>query len=209
MLLSRASVGQLRDPAPDGEVLETILAAGLRAPDHGRLRPWRFVLIRGEARQRYAECAVAALRARDPAAEQPQIDKLYNRITGVPLIIALGVQLRPDHRIPEIEQMLSTGAAAMNLLNAVHAAGFGGVWVTGANAFDPAVAAALGFPPPHRLAGFLYVGTPKEDAPRSLLRPALADHVTEWTAPVGTAPAGTAPVPTAPVSTAPVVAEPA
>ncbi len=182
-LLTRASVGQLREPAPAGAVLDTILEAGLRAPDHGRLRPWHFVLIRGEARARYAAFAVAALRARDPAATQEQADRMDRRIRGVPLIIALGVRLRPDHRIPEVEQMLSAGAAAMNLLNAVHAQGFAGIWVTGANAFDPAVATALGFPPPHRLAGFLYVGTREDALPPPPPRPALADHVTEWTAP--------------------------
>jgi nitroreductase len=182
-LLSRASVGQLREPAPDGAVLDAILAAGLRAPDHGRLRPWRFVLIRGEARARYAELAVAALRARDPAATEEQAERMDRRIRGVPLIIALGVALRPEHRIPEIEQMLSAGAAAMNLLNAVHAQGFAAIWVTGANAFDPAIAAALGFPAPHRLAGFLYVGTRDEALPPPPPRPSLDEHVREWTAP--------------------------
>lgn len=182
-LLSRTSAGQLRDPAPTGAVLDAILEAGLRAPDHGRLRPWRFVLIRGEARARYAGMAVAALRARDPAATEEQAERMDRRIRGVPLIIALGVALRPEHRIPEIEQMLSAGAAAMNLLNAVHAQGFAGIWVTGANAFDPAVAAGLGFQPPHRLAGFLYVGTREDALPPPPPRPALAEHVREWTAP--------------------------
>ena len=181
-LLTRASVSELADPAPAGEDLDRILQAGLRAPDHGKLRPWRFVLIRGEARPAWAETIVAALLAREPDAPQAAIDKQRNRVMNAPLIIALGARLQPGHKIPEIEQMLSVGAAAMNLLNAVHALGYGGVWLTGAHAFDPKVVAALGLAPHDKLAGFLFVGTPK-GVPFAARRPALADHVVEWRAP--------------------------
>ncbi len=104
---------------------------------------------------------------------------MRGKILAPPLIIALGVHIVPDHKIPEIEQVLAVGAAAMNMLNAAHALGFGGVWVTGPNAYDPAVASALGFEPPDRLAGFLYLGTPSAPLPQ-LRRPALAEHVREW-----------------------------
>lgn len=181
-LLSRASVSELADPAPAGEALDQILQAGLRAPDHGKLRPWRFVLIRGDARQTWAETIVAALKAREPDAPEAAIEKQRNRVLNAPLIIALGAKLRPGHKIPEIEQMLSVGAAAMNMLNAAHALGYGAVWLTGANSFDPAVVAALGLEPADKLAGFLFVGTPKA-APLALRRPAVADHVIEWRAP--------------------------
>jgi nitroreductase len=181
-LLTRASISELAAPAPDGEDLDRILQAGLRAPDHGKLRPWRFVLIRGEARAAWAETIVGALLAREPDAPQAVIDKQRNRVMNAPLIIALGAKLQPGHKIPEIEQMLSVGAAAMNLLNAVHALGYGGVWLTGAHSFDPNVVTALGLEPSDKLAGFLFVGTPKA-APLSTRRPELADHVVEWRAP--------------------------
>jgi nitroreductase len=179
-LLTRNSVSDLIDPAPDGSELEQILQAGLRAPDHGRLRPWRFVLIRGPARQAWAETIEAALLAREPDAPEAAIAKQRQRILSAPLIIALGVKLRIGHKIPEIEQMLSTGAAAMNMLNAAHALGYGGVWLTGAHAFDPRVVEALGLEPTDKLAGFLFVGTPKSP-PAAIRRPELGEHVTEWT----------------------------
>ena len=178
-LLTRASVSELADPAPDGDDLDAILQAGLRAPDHGKLRPWRFVLIRGPARQTWAETIVAALKAREPDAPDAAIDKQRNRVLNAPLIIALGAKLRHGHKIPEIEQMLSLGAAAMNMLNALHALGYGGVWLTGANTFDPKVVASLGLEETDKLAGFLFVGTPKA-IPLATRRPAVADHVTEW-----------------------------
>lgn len=179
-LLSRASASALRNPAPEGAVLEQVLQAGLCAPDHGRLRPWRFVLIRGEARAAWARAVQAAMRARDPEVPQALLDRQQARILSVPLILALGVQIQTGHKIPEVEQMLSVGAAAMNMLNALHALGFGGIWVTGPNAYDPAIAAILRLPPEARLAGFLYIGTPAEPRvqPR---RPALDAHVSEWT----------------------------
>ena len=179
-LLTRASVSDLADPAPDAEELETILQAGLRAPDHGKLRPWRFVLIRGAARESWAETIVAALKARDPEAPEAVIEKQRNRVLNAPLIIALGARMRLGHKIPELEQILSVGAAAMNMLNAVHALGYGGVWLTGANAFDPRVVEALGLERTDKLAGFLFVGTARS-APLATRRPNLAEHVTEWT----------------------------
>src|SRR4051794_15631860 len=180
VLLTRASISDLADPAPQGDELDTILQAGLRAPDHGKLRPWRFVLIRGAARQAWAETIVTALQARDPEAPEAVIQKQRNRVLSAPLIITLGAKLRLGHKIPEIEQMLSVGASAMNMLNAAHALGYGAVWLTGANAFDPRVVEALGLEASDKLAGFLFVGTPRA-VPRATRRPERARHVIEWT----------------------------
>lgn len=179
-LLDRVSISALAEPAPSGPVLDRILETALRAPDHGRLAPWRFVLIRGDARAVLAEVVAHALQARDPTATPPLIEKQRGKFLRAPLIVALGAHIQPDHKVPEIEQLMSVAAGTMNLLNAFHAEGFGAIWVTGANASDPSVQAALGFEPPHRLAGFLFVGTPR-DVPAVARRPALSDHVTEWT----------------------------
>ena len=186
-LLSRISVSALVEPAPCGDTLELILQAGLRAPDHGRLAPWRYVLVRGAARARLADVIEAALRARDPQATAPMIEKQRGKFLRAPLVIALGAHIRPDHKVPASEQMLSVGAGAMNLLNAIHALGFGAIWVTGANAYDPAVAASLGMHPPDSLAGFLFVGTPAEKQ-RFASRPDLTDHVVEWSGPGAVSP---------------------
>lgn len=179
-MLSRVSLSALQDPAPDGTVLDRILETGLRAPDHGRLAPWRYVLVRGAARETLADIVGRALLAREPDATSAMIEKQRGKFLRAPLIVALGAHLRPDHKVPETEQLMTVAAGAMNLLNAIHAEGFGAIWVTGANAYDPDVQAALGFEPPHMLAGFLFVGTPR-DVPASVRRPALSDHVTEWT----------------------------
>ena len=137
LLLSRQSANLLQEPAPDGAELDLILDAGLRAPDHGRLRPWRFVLIRGDQRQAWADRLAQAAQARDPANGQAMGEKSRAWVARTPLIIAVGAEVKAGN-IPEIEQMLSAGAAAMNMLNAIHLLGYGGMWVTGANSYDPA-----------------------------------------------------------------------
>ena len=178
-MLSRATNGALRDPAPEGADLERIVAAGLRAPDHGKLRPWRFVAIRGEARARLAEVCIAALRARDPDATEAEADRMRGKLTSPPLILALGMHVTQTPKVPETEQVQSVAAAAMNVLNAAHALGYAGKWVSGPNAYDPAVAKALGFEAPDRVIGFLYLGTPAEPA-FAVRRPAVADHLSDW-----------------------------
>ncbi|MDP2330151.1 MAG: nitroreductase [Reyranella sp.] len=181
-LLSRQSVGVLEEPAPHGADLDLILDAGLRAPDHGRLRPWRFVLIRGDARAALGDCLVAAATARDRRAPTSQLDRYRAWALRTPLLIAVGARIRPGHPVPEIEQVLSAGAAAMNMLNAVHMLGYGGMWVTGANTYDTRVNTALGFQAPSRLVGFLAVGTPKATMPAE--RPERHAHVIEWNGPL-------------------------
>ena len=179
MLLSRSSAQGLQAPPPDGTALDTILAAGLRAPDHGKLRPWRFIVIAGPDRASYAEIAVAAMRARQPNAPDSEATRMRGKILGAPLIVGLGVHITPSAKVPDIEQVMAVAAAAMNMLNAAYALGYGGKWVTGPNSYDPAVAAALGLQAPDCLAGFLYLGTPLTTA-LSVPRPAVAEHRTDW-----------------------------
>jgi nitroreductase len=182
LLLSRQSANLLQEPAPEGAELDLILDAGLRAPDHGRLRPWRFVLIRGEQRLAWADRVAEIIVARDPANGQMVSERYRAWVWRTPLIIAVGAEVRAGHSIPETEQMLSAGAAAMNMLNAVHMLGYGGMWVTGLNSYDPKVNALLGFEAPSRLVGFLAVGTPKpapKNAPK-LERASRAEHTRDW-----------------------------
>jgi nitroreductase len=178
LLLSRQSAGALQEPAPEGAELDLILDAGLRAPDHGRLRPWRFVLIRGAQRAKWAERLAEAAMARDPATGAALGERSRAWVQRTPLIIAVGAKVVAGHKIPEIEQVASAHAAAMNMLNAIHMLGYGGMWVTGLNAYDPRINAWLGFEAPSRLVGFLAVGTPKP-APR-FERPAREQHTLEW-----------------------------
>ena len=181
-LLARRSVGLLQDPAPQGADLDLILQAGLRAPDHGRMRPWRFVTIRGEARIAFGECLAAAAAKRDPEAAAALGERARAWVRRTPLLIAVGALVK-DGKIPESEQVLSAGAAAMNMLNAAHLLGYGAMWVTGANAYDPNVNALLGFEAPSRLVGFLTIGTRAPTPIPSLPRPELSAHVIDWQPP--------------------------
>ncbi|RBM08488.1 nitroreductase family protein [Novacetimonas cocois] len=179
LLLSRFSTDALTQPAPDPAQLERILSAAMCAPDHGRLRPWRYVVIRDDARAKAAELIVASMKRLDPDVAEAKIEKRRGRFSTMPLTIALGMHLRPDHKIPLIEQEMAVAAAAMNVLNALHFTGFGGVWVSGDVTYDPQLAAQLGFPSPHRLAGFLFVGTPSPDAKSPRRRP-VDGYVAQW-----------------------------
>jgi nitroreductase len=181
-LLSRRSVPalQLRGPGPSREQIDIAIDAALRAPDHGSLKPWRFVLIHGAARSRLSELFVRRLQLREPATPPGKLDKARNMPLSAPLIIAVGARLRQDHKVPEVEQLLATGAGVMNLLNAFHAQGYGAIWLTGGNAYDPEVAAALGFDAQERCLGFVYVGSiPAQDS--SAARTAERDaFVRDW-----------------------------
>jgi nitroreductase len=158
-IIGRVSPGQLVDPAPTEAQLEQILRAGSRAPDHGRLRPWRFVVIEGEARLRLGELMAQSLRRRDPVAPAVRLDAERKKALRAPLIVIVAAVVQPSPNVPEIEQIVAAGAAAQNLLLAAHALGFGGFWRTGAVAYDAEVKRALGFAPADAIVGIMYLGT--------------------------------------------------
>ncbi len=187
LLLNRASVApRLHAGAPVAEeAVETILQAAVRAPDHGRLRPWRFLLIRGKARERLGEIFAEALLCRSPDASATMIAREKERPLRSPLIIAVVAHLTPDHpKVPETEQMLSAGTAAYSMVLAAQALGLGAIWVTGANAYDEHVLRALGLGADEKLAGYVYVGSVREDA-RMIMpkRPDPHDLTAEWEGP--------------------------
>lgn len=182
-LLSRITVPQamMTDPGPEGDALDRILEAGVSAPDHGRLRPWRFLLVRGEARSRLGALMADAQQTREPAASAEALEKTREAPLRAPLLVVVIASVRPDHpKIPEIEQIASAAAAAQNMLIAAHALGFAGKWSTGAHAYDETVKTGLGLRAHERLLGFLYIGTAR-GRPQPGSRPALAEIASEWT----------------------------
>lgn len=183
VMMSRTSNNMLTEPVPDRRDLELIIGTATHAPDHGKLRPWRFVVIQGEAREKLADVIAEAMQARDPNVTEKDIRITRNKFLMQPMIIAVGAKIT-EGKIPEIEQVLSAGAAAMNVLNAIHALGYAGKWVTGANCYDAKVNEALGFRHPDRLVGLIYVGTEKMKLPE-MERPSAQDIMSEWTGPVG------------------------
>ncbi len=158
-LITRVSPKELGEPAPDDAALRTILAAALRAPDHGRLRPWRFMAIRGEGRQRLGEVLAASLARRDPNAGT-ELERERQKPLRAPLVLVVAAHIAPSQKIPPVEQLLSAGAAAQNIMLACHALGLGAMWKTGAPAYDPGVKEELGLNATDEIAGFLYIGTP-------------------------------------------------
>jgi nitroreductase len=186
LMAMRASVPPklLGDPAPDGAVLDAILEAACRAPDHGRMRPWRFIVIRGAARAQLGTVFAEALARRDPGASEALLQVERDRPLRAPLLIACAAKVKAHPKIPEIEQLLSCGAAAYGILLAAQAHGFGGMWLTGANAYDPHVKDALGLTEGQQLLGFIYLGTAAGEIP-PIKRPDPEKFTKEWTGAAG------------------------
>jgi nitroreductase len=169
----------LGEPGPSAEELQTLLTVAARVPDHGRLTPWRFILIEGEARHRMGETLANAFKTDNPDADADKVAAERDRFTLAPLIVAVVSRASPHMKIPDWEQVLSAGAVCMNLLNAATALGYGAVWLTGWAAYDRRVLDTLGLAPEERIAGFIHLGTSKEK-PAERARPDLVDIVTRF-----------------------------
>lgn len=180
VLLKRRSAKTLTDPAPDEAALELLLECASRAPDHGRLRPWRFIVIRGAARERLGELMAEQLRRKLPAASAETLQRERQKALRAPLIIAVAAVCNTAARIPPIEQILAAGAAAQNMMLAATALGFGSMWKTGDAAYDDAVKVALGLTAGDAIVGFLYLGTAAADAVPPPARGEWEDRVSYW-----------------------------
>lgn len=180
-LTSRRSPAQFTDPAPDEATLAAILQAAMRAPDHGKLKPWRFLVLRGDARKRLGDVMAEAMKHREPEAPANMIEREREKPLRAPLIVVLAAALKEGHKIPVVEQLLAAGAAAQNVMLAAHALGFAAAWKTGASAYDNFVKEALGLAPSDAIVGFLYLGTAAA-APVALPPTELANFVRAWPA---------------------------
>ncbi|MEE7502030.1 nitroreductase [Methylobacterium mesophilicum] len=179
LLKTRRSVppALLDEPGPDRAQLDTILAAASRVPDHGKLAPWRFIVIAGEARERVGEVIAATFAADNPDAAPERLTQERARLTQAPVVVAVVSRAGPHVKIPDWEQVLSAGAATMNLVIAANAAGFATSWLTEWFAYDRRVLDALGLAPTEKLAGFVHIGRARE-VPADRPRPALDEIVT-------------------------------
>ncbi len=175
---------QLGEPAPNDEQIAQILQCGLSAPDHAALRPWRFITIRGDAREALGEVFVKAALEIDPNTREQKLNLIKEKPLRSPLVVVIVATITPDHpKTPEVEQILSAGAATSQIQLAATELGFGSVWVTGQNAYSNFVKRALGIAVADHIVGFVYMGTPSVDLPVRK-RPELSAHHSEWTAPV-------------------------
>lgn len=159
LLHERNSAPKLTEPGPSSDEVQILLRAALRAPDHARLRPWRFLLIEGEARYALGDVFARALQRRNPEATDAELDKARSKALRAPLIIAVVVVYSEHPKVPLLEQQLSAGCAAHSILLAAETQGYAGIWRTGANAFDPAVLAELNLAENESLVGYLYLGS--------------------------------------------------
>jgi nitroreductase len=173
----------LAAPGPSPAELETILKAASRVPDHKKLAPWRFIVFEGAARAAFGERLAEICAAEEADGASPaRIQTERERFVRAPLVVCVVYAPKTDKPVPEIEQLMSTGAACFNLCLAANALGYGTSWITEWYAFNRSVGAVLGLAKDEQVAGFVYVGTATEDQP-DRDRPDLADIVTRWQAP--------------------------
>ncbi|MEL0028183.1 MAG: nitroreductase [Perlucidibaca sp.] len=156
----RRSLPQLGSPVPDAAQLARVFAAAGRAPDHRLLRPWRYLVVTGEARSALGELFLEAVTASDPERALNDAAKLRQMPLRAPMILVAILRLQAHPTVPDWEQWLSLGASVQNLLLALHGEGFAGMWRSGDLAGHPRVQAGLGLAEGERIGGFIYVGTP-------------------------------------------------
>ena len=162
-LLNRVSAPRLGEPAPDATQRDLLFRAALRAPDHGQLRPWRFLTVEGAARERLGELLVQGLLAANAEAPPEAVAKARAMPLRAPLLVLVIARLQAHAKVPQQEQLLAAGCAAHAILLAAHAQGIGAVWRTGELAYSAAVAAGLGLGEGEQLIAFLYLGTPERE----------------------------------------------
>lgn len=156
---SRASSGRLGGPGPTAEHLEIILEAARRAPDHGRLKPWRLIVLEGAGREPFAAAAAEAKRRLTPAMSDEQVGSDRDKILRSPTLVIAGCAVREHPKVPEIEQIVAVGAAVENMFLAAHGLGYGVMWKTGAAAYDAHVKATLGLAAADHIVGIIHLGT--------------------------------------------------
>ncbi|HHE6469198.1 TPA: NAD(P)H nitroreductase [Providencia rettgeri] len=175
LLLNRRSASRLTSPAPQGEELNNILAAGMRAPDHGALKPWHFVVMQNEGINRFSELLEKAAIEGQLGAEVEE--KARNAPFRAPLIITVIAKLKDHPKIPQWEQLVAASCTVQAMQMAAVAQGFGGIWRSGAWTEDAVVRAGLGCGDNDRIVGFLYLGTPELKAPVKVQTPDMTGFV--------------------------------
>ena len=182
-LLKRRSVvvRNMAEPGPSSEDLENIMRAGMRVPDHGRLTPWRFLVIRGDARIKMGKILGEAFKKENPDCIDEQDEIEEERFIRAPAIIAVISRTNPEHKIPEWEQILSSGAACQTMLIAAQSMGFASQWLTEWYSYDDDVKRAIGAGPEDKIAGFLHLGNGTSEL-SDRARPDYDEIVSNWEA---------------------------
>lgn len=178
-LQGRVSSPRLTEPAPQGDILDNIKKAAFRAADHGRMKPWRFLVIEGTGLTELGLLFVKASEGRGEVLTDKARERMVARPKRAPMIVVVIASPRENPKVPEIEQVISAGAAAQNMITAAYAQGVGAIWRTGAPAYDDIIMKGLGLENSERIVGFLYLGTVQRkvsEAPQ----PDLDDYFQPW-----------------------------
>lgn len=179
LLLGRTSVSRLCAPAPTDEQLDTMYRAALRAPDHGQIRPWRFLTVAGDGRKALGEIYAEALLQQNPAANDEQLKRMRSMPLRAPMLLVVIACVQQHPKVPEYEQLIAAGCAAHGLLLAAQAQGLGAFWRSGEMADNDHVASRLGLDASERVIGYVYVGTPAGQVKSATgLQP--QDYVRNW-----------------------------
>ena len=181
LLLSRrsGSAKNMAPPGPDTEQLRTILSAGARVPDHGKLFPWRFIIFEGDGRARMGKVLAQCVTTTEPDITSDRMAQERNRFVRAPVVIGVVSRVKEGIAIPVWEQQLSAGACCQNVLLAAHAMGFVASWITEWCAYNDCVAKQLGLGPNERIAGFIYIGSPGAEL-EDRIRPELDSLITRF-----------------------------
>ncbi len=176
LLLNRRSASRLTTPAPNNQQLEAILQAGMRAPDHGALKPWHFVVMKEDGIERFSQLLHKAAVVSQLGAEVEE--KAKNAPFRAPLIITVIAKVKAHPKVPEWEQIVAAGCCVQAMQMAAVAQGYSGIWRSGSWTHDPVVRAGLGCGEHDHIVGFLYLGTPVLKAPTTVSPADLTDFVT-------------------------------
>ena len=178
-LLNRNSTPKLIDPAPTSDDRETIFQAALRAPDHARLRPWRFLCIEGDSRILLGEKLAAAAKYENPDIDEAIYNKQLNSPMRAPLVVIAVAKITEHPKVPEIEQLLSAGAAVTKMLTAAHALGYAAIWRTGSVSFSRFFMYSIGLVANEKIVGIVYLGS-ANGAQKPLPSMETADFFSTW-----------------------------
>ena len=185
-LLSRNSVPihELKVPGPSDAEIAQMIAVAARVPDHGRLEPWRFILYRGDARHEVGEQLAAFAESREGPLSEVRLNQERTRFSRAPLVIGVVSSPKDHPKIPKWEMLLSGGAAAMNLVLAANALGYGTNWITNWYSDTEEGRRILGLAPHERVVGFVHIGShdgPVQERPR----PDPSKLISDYSGPYG------------------------
>jgi len=180
-IVSRSSTKKFSDDPIDRCDIEAMLAAAVRAPDHGLLAPWKFIVLQGDSRHLLGSAMRNALKGRMPDADAEALDREASKALRSPVLIVVAAETKSHPKVPEVEQLVAVGAAIQNLWLAAHSLGYGAAWKTGSHAYDTGVKSALGLRSDEQIIGFVHIGRPVQKAP---IRSADFLGRTTWLSPI-------------------------